>query len=102
MRNPDRMNGGNGFWLQTATVRFYPDFVAELEDGRYLVVAYKGADRGDSGDTAEKEAIGGVWESRTGDERVRSPLLEVLERWFVLGRGGESGNKNLSSGELMR
>ena len=25
-------------------------------------------------------------ESRTGDERVRQQLMEVLERWFVLGR----------------
>ncbi len=28
-------------------------------------------------------------ESRTGDEPVRQQLVEVLERWFVLGRGGE-------------
>jgi hypothetical protein len=27
-------------------------------------------------------------ESRTGDERVRQQLMEVLERWFVLGREG--------------
>ena len=27
-------------------------------------------------------------ESRTGDERVREQLMEVLERWFVLGRDG--------------
>jgi hypothetical protein len=25
-------------------------------------------------------------ESRTGDERIREQLMEVLERWFVLGR----------------
>ena len=25
-------------------------------------------------------------ESRTGDERIRQQLMEVLERWFVLGR----------------
>lgn len=25
-------------------------------------------------------------ESRTGDERVRQQLMELLERWFVLGR----------------
>jgi len=44
--------------MQTATDRFYPDFVAELEEGRYLVVEYKGADRRDSGDAVEKEAMG--------------------------------------------
>jgi hypothetical protein len=27
-------------------------------------------------------------ESRTGDERIRQQLMEVLERWFVLGREG--------------
>ncbi len=27
-------------------------------------------------------------ESRTGDERVRQQLAEVLQRWFVLGREG--------------
>ena len=30
------------FWLPTSTDRFYPDFVALLVDGRYLVVEYKG------------------------------------------------------------
>jgi hypothetical protein len=29
-------------------------------------------------------------ESRTGDERVREQLAEVLERWFVLGREGRT------------
>jgi len=32
------------FWLPLAGGRFYPDFVAELEDGRRLVVEHKGAD----------------------------------------------------------
>ena len=36
-RHPD------SFWLPTATDRFHPDFVALLNDGRYLVVEYKGA-----------------------------------------------------------
>ena len=36
-RHPD------SFWLPTATDKFYPDFVALLEDGRLLVVEYKGA-----------------------------------------------------------
>ena len=66
VRNPDRMIGGNGFWLQTSTDRFYPDFVAELEDGRWLVVEYKGEDRRDSKDSEEKGAIGNVWATRSG------------------------------------
>ena len=50
------------FWLPTATDRFYPDFVAQLEDGRLLVVEYKGAHIADSADTAEKRAIGELWQ----------------------------------------
>jgi hypothetical protein len=37
-------------------------------------------------------------ESRTGDERIRQQLMEVLERWFVIGR--EETNPGESSQEL--
>src|SRR3546814_646424 len=43
----------NSFWLPTATGKFYPDFVAELEDGRRLVVEYKGAHIADSARSEE-------------------------------------------------
>lgn len=36
---------GASFFLQTATKKFYPDFICKLTDGRVLVVEYKGADR---------------------------------------------------------
>ena len=51
------------FWLPTATDRFYPDFVARLEDGRLLVVEYKGAHLADGSDTAEKRTIGDLWQA---------------------------------------
>jgi len=54
------------FWLQTSSDKFYPDFVAQLRDGRYLVVEYKGADRMDSADTKEKKMVGELWEARSG------------------------------------
>jgi len=54
------------FWLQTSTDKFYPDFVAELVDGRYLVVEYKGADRWSDDDSREKRALGGLWAERSG------------------------------------
>ncbi len=54
------------FWLPTSTDRFYPDFVAQLNDGRFLVVEYKGEGWADSGDTAEKAAIGELWAMRSG------------------------------------
>jgi type III restriction enzyme len=49
------------FWLPTATDRFYPDFVAELTDGRFFVLDYK-SDR-DKEDTEEKQTIGQLWET---------------------------------------
>jgi len=55
-RNVDRTQWS--YWLPTSTDRFYPDFVAELNDGRILVVEYKGADRADNADSREKRNIG--------------------------------------------
>ena len=49
------------FWLPTATDYFYPDFVAELHDGRLLVIEYKGDDRVTNDDSREKSAIGHAW-----------------------------------------
>lgn len=56
----------SAFWLPTASGRFYPDFVAELTDGRILVVEYKGAHLTDAADTDEKRAIGALWEKASG------------------------------------
>ena len=50
------------FWLPTASGRFYPDFVVRMEDGRLLIVEYKGAHIADGSDTAEKRTIGELWE----------------------------------------
>lgn len=47
------------FWLQLPHQKFYPDFVAILEDGRILVVEYKGAHFYDAEE--EKRQIGAVW-----------------------------------------
>lgn len=55
----------NSFWLPTSTDKFYPDFVAMLNDGRILVVEYKGKHLIDSADTKEKLAIGKLWESKS-------------------------------------
>jgi type III restriction enzyme len=56
---------GHSFWLQTSTDRFYPDFVCELVNGRFLVVEYKGFDRWSDDDSKEKRAIGQVWEEKS-------------------------------------
>lgn len=55
------------FWLPTGKDRFYPDFVAELTDGRLLVVEYKGEGYKTTDDSVEKKAIGEVWARLTGN-----------------------------------
>lgn len=52
----------NAFWLPLAGGKFYPDFVAELEDGTILVVEYKGEHLLSNDDTKEKMAVGQLWE----------------------------------------
>ncbi len=54
------------FWLQTSTDKFYPDFVCALENDKYLVVEYKGADRWDNPENREKRALGELWAERSG------------------------------------
>ena len=54
------------FSLPVVAGRFYPDFVALLDDGRLLVVEYKGAHFAEGPDTAEKRTIGALWERESG------------------------------------
>lgn len=61
---------GASFWLPTSGGKFYPDFVAMLEDARLLVVEYKGAHIAEGGDTAEKRAIGELWEGKSDGRGV--------------------------------
>ena len=55
----------SSFWLQTSSDKFYPDFVAQLHDGRILVVESKGEDRWSNDDSKEKRAIGELWADRS-------------------------------------
>lgn len=52
------VRGRHSYWLPTSTDRFYPDFLAELSDGRVLVLEYKGAHLLNDPDTLEKANIG--------------------------------------------
>lgn len=65
----------NSFWLPTATDKFYPDFVAQMVDGRLLVVEYKGAHIADGSDSAEKRTIGQLWE-KTSDGNCLFIIVE--------------------------
>ncbi|MBK9136753.1 MAG: DEAD/DEAH box helicase family protein [Betaproteobacteria bacterium] len=69
------------FWLPTASDYFYPDFVAELADGRLFVVEYKGEAYATNDDSREKRAVGDAWARSSAGrcvfvmvERVREGL----------------------------
>ena len=64
VRNPAR-RPGQSFWLQTATDKFYPDFVCKLKDGRTAAVEYKGGHLWNE-DAKEKQALGELWAARSG------------------------------------
>ncbi|MDR6116005.1 MULTISPECIES: DEAD/DEAH box helicase family protein [unclassified Sphingomonas] len=78
VRNVDRTRWS--YRLPTSTDFFYPDFIAELTDGRKLVIEYKGADRTDSAESLEKKNIGARLQEVSGGE--------VLFLWAELDRGG--------------
>ncbi|WP_417915615.1 DEAD/DEAH box helicase family protein [Candidatus Electronema sp. JM] len=66
VRNPAR-RPGQSFWLQTATDKFYPDFVCKLKDGRTAAVEYKGGHLWNE-DAKEKQALGELWAARSGGD----------------------------------
>ena len=76
LRNVAR--NAESFWLPTAAGKFYPDFVARLNDDRIMVIEYKGALLAGGGvdDTNEKRAIGRLWEQSTDG----SGLFVVVEK----------------------
>jgi type III restriction enzyme len=70
----------SSFWLQTSTDRFYPDFVAELLDGRVLVVEYKGKDYVSNDDSKEKKLLGEVWASKSNGRALFLMAVKKDER----------------------
>ncbi|QIR79978.1 hypothetical protein FA592_13840 (plasmid) [Sulfurospirillum diekertiae] len=52
----------NSFWLQTATDKFYPDFILKLKNGKTIVAEYKGKDRIAEYENTKKP-IGEKWAS---------------------------------------
>jgi type III restriction enzyme len=55
----------SSFWLQTASDRFYPDFIVRLTNGVTLAIEYKGLHIADTRDSREKKQIGELWERRS-------------------------------------
>lgn len=56
----------SSFRLQTSKDWFYPDFVCQLNDGRILVVEFKGEHLWHEAE--EKRLVGAVWESRSNGQ----------------------------------
>lgn len=74
VRNLDR----RGFWLPLAERRFYPDFVAELLDGRILVVEHKGEVYATNDDSKEKCNVGDLWAEKSKGKALF--LMTVVEK----------------------
>ena len=66
IRNLVRRERGS-FWMPLAHSKFYPDFIAELKDGRMLVVEYKGDTYATNDDSREKNRVGQIWAETGGD-----------------------------------
>ena len=49
------------FRLRTSSDYFYPDFVVVLNDGRILVIEYKGEPYKTNDDSKEKKLLGELW-----------------------------------------
>jgi type III restriction enzyme len=64
------------FKLPTSTDYFYPDFVALLEDGRILVIEYKGEIYKTNDDWREKRNLGELWAEKS---RGKALFLMVVE-----------------------
>ena len=79
-----------GFALPTSKGRFFPDFVAELLDGRVAVVEYKGAHLVNDPYEIEKRQVGELWALTSrgkclfGQIVMRREGLSMLQQLDVL------------------
>lgn len=87
VRNVERKPGA--FSLPTSRHRFYPDFLVRMNDGRIIVVEYKGADRYDNPDQAEKRRLGELWARRAGDQYRF--VMPKLKDWSMIRASLASG-----------
>lgn len=72
----------HSFWLQTASDRFYPDFIVRMRSGLIMAVEYKGDHISESRDNLEKKRIGQLWANRS-DGQCRFVWVEK-EQWHLI------------------
>ena len=89
VRNTSRQP--HSFWLQTSSDKFYPDFVVLLNDGRILVLEYKGAPYFTNDDSKEKRQVGELWADRSDGQCL---FLMIENKEF------ERINRAIGQGEL--
>jgi type III restriction enzyme len=81
LRNLTHESAG-GFSLPLSPGRFFPDFLAELYDGRIAIVEYKGGYLARGPDELHKKDVGEMWEARSGGKCV---FVWVVDRdWATL------------------
>jgi type III restriction enzyme len=68
-----------GFWLPTSKGRFFPDFVAELNDGRIAVIEFKGAHLTSEPYELEKKQVGLLWAGASQGKAVFDWALMVRD-----------------------
>lgn len=81
VRNLTHESAG-GFSLPLSPGRFFPDFIAELRDGRTVIVEYKGPHLAHDPKELHKEAVGKLWEARSAGKCL---FVRVVDRdWAML------------------
>ena len=75
-----------GFALPTSRGRFFPDFVAQLKDGRIAVVEYKGAHLLNDPYEIEKRQVGELW---AGKSQSRCLFGQIARQQGGLGMAGQ-------------
>jgi type III restriction enzyme len=71
-----------GFSLPLSPGRFFPDFIAELNDGRIAIVEYKGPHIANDPKELHKATVGELWAARSGGKCV---FVRVVDKdWAKL------------------
>ena len=80
----------HSFWLQTASDKFYPDFIIKMQSGLLLAVEYKGSHIAESRDSEEKKRIGQLWAERSNGQC--GFVWVENEQWNLIAEAAESAN----------
>ena len=81
IRNLSSESAG-GFSLPLSPGRFFPDFIAELVDGRLAIIEYKGKHLATLADELHKREVGLLWAARSNGDCV---FVWVVDRdWTTL------------------